>query len=225
MPVFYFLHGHRVLSTQWQVQRSKHGVLLVFSAPAEIQPSVWGMVVDFSEAKERRVPRTSPPESRSLNPQPATPSVEAHVLGVAWPLAESLCDDLGLELVHLEYLRDRGGRIMRLYIDKPGGVTLEDCAQVSRELSDVLDVRLPELGAYHLEVSSPGPNRPLSRAEDFERFRGRRAKIRTRTPIDGRKNFSGTLDGLADGAVRLNLGRATIAIALDAISKAYLTDV
>ena len=154
----------------------------------------------------------------------ATPSVEAHVKSVARPLAESLCDDMGLELVHLEYLRDRGGRIMRLYIDKPGGVTLDDCAAVSRELGDILDVRLPELGTYHLEVSSPGPNRPLARPADFERFRGRRAKIRTRTPIDGQKNFSGTLEGLSDGAVRLNLGRTTIAIAVDAISKAYLTE-
>jgi ribosome maturation factor RimP len=171
------------------------------------------------------VPRTpSPPERGSRTPPPATLSVEAHVLGVARPLAESLCDDIGLELVHLEYLRDRGGRIMRLYIDKPGGVTLEDCAAVSRELGDVLDVRLPELGTYHLEVSSPGANRPLSRAEDFERFRGRRAKIRVRAPIDGQRNFSGTLEGLSDGAVRLNLGRTTIAIALDAVSKANLTD-
>lgn len=146
------------------------------------------------------------------------------MLGVARPLADSLCDDIGLELVHLEYLRDRGGRIMRLYIDKPGGVTLEDCAQVSRELSDLLDVRLPELGPYHLEVSSPGPNRPLSRPADFDRFRGQRVKIRTRAPIDGRRNFSGTLEGMADGAVRVNLGRGTVAIALEAISKAHLTD-
>lgn len=146
------------------------------------------------------------------------------MLGVARPVADSLCDDIGLELVHLEYLRDRGGRIMRLYIDKPGGVTLEDCAQVSRELSDLLDVRLPELGPYHLEVSSPGPNRPLSRPADFDRFRGQRVKIRTRAPIDGRRNFSGTLEGMADGAVRVNLGRGTVAIALEAISKAHLTD-
>jgi ribosome maturation factor RimP len=113
---------------------------------------------------------------------------------------------------------------MRLFVDKPGGVTLEDCAAVSRELSDLLDVRLPELGPYHLEVSSPGPNRPLSRPSDFERFRGRRAKIRTRVPIAGQKNFSGTIEGLSDGAVRLNTGRTTIAIAVESISKAHLAD-
>lgn len=168
----------------------------------------------------------SPPKDREQQPPtpPAVPAVATHVMGVARPLAESLCDDMGLELVHLEYLRDRGGRIMRLYIDKPGGVTLEDCAAVSRELSDVMDVQLPELGPYHLEVSSPGPNRPLSRPSDFERFRGRQAKIRTRAPIAGQKNFSGILEGLSDGAVRLNQGRTTIAIAIESISKAHLAD-
>lgn len=168
----------------------------------------------------------SPPKERGQQPPtpPAVPAIATHVMGVARPLAESLCDDMGLELVHLEYLRDRGGRIMRLYIDKPGGVTLEDCAAVSRELSDVMDVQLPELGPYHLEVSSPGPNRPLSRPSDFERFRGRQVKIRTRAPIAGQKNFSGTLEGLSDGAVRLNQGRTTITIAIESISKAHLAD-
>jgi ribosome maturation factor RimP len=165
----------------------------------------------------------SPPKGREQHPTPP-PAIATHVMGVARPVAEALCDDLGLELVHLEYLRDRGGRIMRLYVDKPAGVTLEDCAAVSRELSDLLDVQLPELGQYHLEVSSPGPNRPLSRPSDFERFRGRQAKIRTRAPINGQKNFSGTLEGLSDGAVRLNLGRTTIAIAIESISKAHLAD-
>jgi ribosome maturation factor RimP len=195
MPVFYFLHG--------------------FAAGPRKQAH------HRREWKVSRPP--SSPESRR-EPTRAVPSIEAHVLGVARPLADSLCDDIGIELVHLEYLRDRGGRIMRLYIDKPGGVTLEDCAEVSRELSDLLDVRLPELGPYHLEVSSPGPNRPLSRPADFDRFRGQRVKIRTRAPIDGRRNFSGTLDGMADGAVRVNMGRGTVAIALEAISKAHLTD-
>jgi ribosome maturation factor RimP len=168
----------------------------------------------------------SPPKGRDphADAKPPVPPVATLVIGVARPLAESLCDDMGLELVHLEYLRDRGGRVMRLFVDKPGGVTLEDCAAVSRELSDLLDVRLPELGPYHLEVSSPGPNRPLSRPSDFERFRGRRAKIRTRVPIAGQKNFSGTIEGLSDGAVRLNTGRTTIAIAVESISKAHLAD-
>ena len=157
-------------------------------------------------------------------PLPAAPVTETWVVNQARPLAESLCDAQGLELVHIEYLRERGGRVMRLTIDKPGGVTLEDCAAVSRELGDILDVHLPDIGRYHLEVSSPGPRRRISREADFERFRGHRAKIRTLNPINGQKNFSGVLEGLSAGTVTLNTGQAMVAIAIDAISKAYLTD-
>jgi ribosome maturation factor RimP len=153
-----------------------------------------------------------------------TPAVEERIRSQARPLAESLCDSEGLELVQLEYRRERGGRIMRLFVDKPGGVTLEDCAAVSRELGDLLDVHLPDLGPYRLEVSSPGPNRPLAQEADFERFRGQRAKIRTRSPIDGQKNFSGVLEGLSDGKVRMDTGRSTVAIPLDAILKAFLME-
>jgi ribosome maturation factor RimP len=154
----------------------------------------------------------------------ANPVAEEFVLAQARPLAEGLCAAEGVELIQLQYHRERGGRILRLFIDKPGGVTLEDCASVSRELGDLLDVHLPDLGPYHLEVSSPGPNRPLACAEDFERFRGQRAKIRTRSAIDGQKNFSGVLEGLSDRTVRMNTGRNTIAIPIDAISKAYLME-
>jgi len=155
-------------------------------------------------------------------PQPAPVPVEKWILEQALPLAESLCAAEGIEMVHLEYLRERGGRIMRLTIDKPGGVTLEDCAAVSRELGDILDVHLPEIGRYHLEVSSPGPHRRLSRESDFERFRGHRAKIRTCSPINGQKNFSGVLEGISVDAVHLNTGQTTVAIAIRAILKANL---
>jgi ribosome maturation factor RimP len=153
-----------------------------------------------------------------------TPADERQVIAHVWPLAEALCDSEGLELVHIEYHRERGGRIMRIYIDKPGGATLDDCAAVSREIGDVLDVNLPDIGPYHLEISSPGPNRPLAREADYERFRGRRARIKTLDPIQGQKNFSGVLEGLTDGTVRLNVGQATVAIPIDRISKAYLMD-
>lgn len=172
----------------------------------------------------RKVNRPDKDRRDRVKPQPAAPVAEAWIVSQARPLAESLCNAEGLELVHLEYLRERGGRVMRLTIDKPGGVTLEDCAAVNRELGDILDVHLPDIGRYHLEVSSPGPRRRISREADFERFRGHRAKIRTLSPINGQKNFSGVLEGLSAGTVTLNTGQATVAIAIDAISKAYLTD-
>jgi ribosome maturation factor RimP len=158
-------------------------------------------------------------------PRPrVAPVAEELVLARARPLAEALCSAEGLELVLMQYRRERGGRILRLFIDKPEGVTLEDCASVSRELGDLLDVHLPELGPYHLEVSSPGPNRPLARAEDFERFRGQRAKIRTRSSINGQKNFSGVLEGLSGRTVRINTGQSMIAIPIGTISNAYLME-
>jgi ribosome maturation factor RimP len=161
---------------------------------------------------------------RHPKPPVITPAVEQQIMAQAWPLAEALCDSEGLELVHLEYRRERGGRIMRLYIDKPGGVSIDDCAAVSSELGDVLDVNLPDIGPYHLEISSPGPNRPLARETDYERFRGQRIKIRTLESIQGQKNFSGVLEGLADGTVRINVGETTVAIPIDRISKGYLMD-
>jgi ribosome maturation factor RimP len=140
------------------------------------------------------------------------------------PLAESLCAAEGLEMVHLDYLRESGGRVMRLTIDKPGGVTLDDCAAISRELGDLLDVHLPEIGRYRLEVSSPGPQRRLSRESDFERFRGQRVKIRTRSPINGQKNFHGILEGVSADSVCLNTGATMVAIAMGSILRANLID-
>lgn len=154
--------------------------------------------------------------------QPANPVVEKEILARVTPLAEALCDSAGLELVHVEFRREQSGRIMRLYIDKPEGVGLDDCAAINRELGDVLDVHLPDIGPYRLEVSSPGTNRPVSRLDEFERFRGHCAKIRTLSPINGQKNFSGVLGGVSAGAVKLIVGEKTLTIPADIISKANL---
>ncbi len=110
-------------------------------------------------------------------------------------LAASLCEAEGVELVHIEYQQETGGRILRLYIDKPGGVTLDDCVIVSRQLGDLLNVKLETEETYRLEVSSPGPDRPLGNALDFEKFKGNVAKIKTHQPVDGQKNFKGVLWG------------------------------
>ncbi len=155
---------------------------------------------------------------------PPAPVEERTVVGQVRALAEALCDAQGLELVHVEFLRDRGGRVLRLFIDKPGGVALEDCAAVSRELGDVLDVHLPDIGRYHLEVSSPGANRPLSRESDFERYKGCPAKIRTLRPIDGQRNFTGILAGVSGRAVVLVKGPNTVAVPIEDILKAQLVN-
>jgi ribosome maturation factor RimP len=113
---------------------------------------------------------------------------------------------------------------LRLYIDKPGGVTLEDCAAISRQLGDVLDVNLSTVDTYNLEVSSPGPERPLGRPEDYERFKGAPAKIRTIRALNGQKNFTGILGGLAEDAVLLRINEQTLAIPLAEISMARLVN-
>ena len=106
-----------------------------------------------------------------------------------------MCDAEGLALVHVEYRREAGGRILRIYIDKAGGVQLDDCVAVSRQLGDLLDVYLDEIGLYNLEVSSPGSDRPMVRETDFERFKGCEAKIRTHHLIDGRKKLYRCFNG------------------------------
>jgi ribosome maturation factor RimP len=127
-----------------------------------------------------------------------------------------------MELVHVEYQREPAGRTLRIYLDKPGGVTLDDCANISRQLSDLLDVGLETEASYRMEVSSPGVQRPLGRLGDFERFKGSRAKVRTSQALEGRKNFTGTLQGLSGLSVLLWVDNQTLSIAFTDIVKAHL---
>lgn len=117
-------------------------------------------------------------------------------------IASRLADSSGFELVLVELIRGGGRPTIRLTIDRDGGVTLDDCAGFSRNVGAALEVEDPFPGSYCLEVSSPGLDRRLVRAADYERFRGRLAKIVLRTPIDGRRNFQGILKGL-DGEAAL----------------------
>ena len=156
--------------------------------------------------------------------QPVSRKNAQAVIAASKDLAGPLCESEGLELVHLEYQREPGGWILRLYIDKSGGVTLDDCATVSHQMNDLLDVHLDEIGPYNLEVTSPGPDRPLSKPEDFERFKGNLAKIRTIRPFEGQKNFKGVLMGLTGEQVNLLIGENTVQILLDDISRAQLVN-
>jgi len=139
-----------------------------------------------------------------------------------WRLAEPLCLSEGMELVHVEFQREPAGRTLRIYLDKPGGVTLDDCVNISRQLSDLLDVGLETEAPYRMEVSSPGTRRPLGRLGDFERFKGSRAKVRTAQALEGRKNFTGTLQGLDGLSVLLGVDNQALSIAFTDIVKAHL---
>jgi ribosome maturation factor RimP len=141
-------------------------------------------------------------------------------------LAEPVVTGQGYELVDLEFKNELGAWILRVFIDNPkadGGVGLEDCAQVSRELSAVLDVDDVIPMHYSLEVSSPGLNRPLRKESDFARFVGKKAKIRTSRPVgESRRNFSGTLVEVVGGKVKIDVGDQVCEVPIDAVEKANL---
>ena len=112
---------------------------------------------------------------------------------------------------------------MRVFIDKPGGVTHDDCAAVSLQVDTVLDVEDFIHSAYTLEVSSPGLERGLYRVEDYERFAGHQARIKTRTPLDGQRNFRGRIVGVTDAEVIFeDRTSGRVRISIDEVAKANL---
>lgn len=111
---------------------------------------------------------------------------------------------LGYELVGLQFNRGRKRALLRAYIDKAGGVTLDDCERASHQISGILDVEDPISQPFDLEVSSPGFDRPLFEPAHFERFAGSKVRIRLDVPIDGRRNFTGVLLGIREGEIRLS---------------------
>jgi len=139
----------------------------------------------------------------------------------------SLVDDVvqfaGMELVHMEMRREGGGLTLRIYIDKQGGVSLDDCARISRQVSLQLDAEDPIRPRYTLEVSSPGLDRPLHSDHDFQRFAGRKIRLSTIALLSGRRNFAGRLVGLVDGAIRMVLEDGEeVAIAKELVARAHL---
>jgi ribosome maturation factor RimP len=139
-----------------------------------------------------------------------------------WEIVEPIAIEAGLELVDVEHRREGRGTILRLLMDKPGGISLEELARISREVSDVLDAQ-PEAvpGSYTLEVSSPGINRPLTRPAHFPAYVGKRVHVRTREPIGGRHSFRGMLTSVDDHGVVVTGDDGKLhTIAFDAIARA-----
>ncbi|MDD2898895.1 MAG: ribosome maturation factor RimP [Desulfuromonadaceae bacterium] len=143
-------------------------------------------------------------------------------------IAQPILTDMGLELVDIEFGRVGPDAVLRLFIDKEGGVMLDDCAAFSRELSLILDVEDVIACNYTLEVSSPGLDRPLKKQADYDRFTGRLIKIRTYQPFmddsgNKRKTFLGKLDGLVNGIVKMTLSEGqTASIPIEQVAKANL---
>jgi ribosome maturation factor RimP len=124
-------------------------------------------------------------------------------------IVERVAGSLGVEVVEVELRGGGKSRMLRIFIDKPAGVTHEDCAALSREVSTIFDVEdaMPG-GPYVLEVSSPGLDRKLSRAADFERFQGSRVNLTTRDPVNGNRHFEGRLEHFGAGRLILDLAEA-----------------
>jgi ribosome maturation factor RimP len=139
-------------------------------------------------------------------------------------IAHRVAESEGLELVEVEVKGGGVNRFVRISIDKPDGVTHGDCEMVSQQVGTILDVEdVVPGGHYTLEVSSPGVERKLLKPLDYQRFQGKKAKIALRDPVDGRRNWDGTLAGFDDGIIMLETAPGqTMRIALEQVHKANL---
>ncbi len=138
-------------------------------------------------------------------------------------LTESLLPEFGMELVDVEFHFERGRGILRVFVDKEGGVTIDDCAGISRELGDLIEAETIIDFSYVLEVSSPGLNRPLTKERDFIRSIGKMITLKMSKPINKRRNFVGRLTNVKEGMISLvTYENDFIELPLDAIDKARL---
>lgn len=149
-------------------------------------------------------------------------NAENSVIDKIYSIAGSLTVDKGMELVDVEYRKEGVGQVLRLFIDKKGGVTVEDCALISRELSTLLDIDEIIENKYVLEVSSPGLRRPLKKVDDFKRFEGKLVLIKTIEPIDNRKVFKGYLKDTSDEGIDMDIDGSIYKLSFDQIKKANL---
>ena len=148
--------------------------------------------------------------------------MERALISSLWTMIEPVLEPEGIELVEVEFKMDSGRWILRLYIDLPGGVSLDDCELVSRQVGALLDIKNPIEQPYHLEVSSPGINRVLRKEKDFNRFAGSPIRVKTRRKVAGRRNFSGVLKGMEDSWIVLEVDGNRVEIDPEDVEKAQL---
>jgi len=137
-------------------------------------------------------------------------------------LIEPVLEAMDVELVDVEYRFEQGRWVLRIYADMQGGISVDDCARVSREIEDLIEVHDIFQQEYVLEVSSPGLNRPLKKEKDFVRVKGEKIKVRMRTALKGRRNFTGYLTDVRDGIAYVDVTEGRVALPLDGMEKAHL---
>lgn len=137
-------------------------------------------------------------------------------------ILEPVIESIGYELLLLEYSPSPRNAMLRLYIDAPAGITIDDCERVSKEVAGVLDVEDPIRSAYRLEVSSPGLDRPLVKPAHFLRFVGEQARVQLIAPLNGRRRYVGFIRGLEGDTLRLETKEGLAEIPLSEIERARL---
>ncbi len=140
-------------------------------------------------------------------------------------LFEPVIQSMGYELVGIEFQGSTQHGTLRVYIDHENGIGVDDCVAISHQISAILDVEEPIQQAYDLEVSSPGINRPLFKAQDYEQYLGHSAKIKMAVPLNGRRNFKGVLQGVIDSrSVQILVDNEGYDLPISDIAKANLVD-
>jgi ribosome maturation factor RimP len=142
-----------------------------------------------------------------------------------WDLITPVVENLGYELVGIEHVSQGRHSVLRIYIDHENGITVDDCANVSHQVSGLLDVEDPVKGNYTLEVSSPGMDRPLFTLEQFARFAGELVQIRLHAPLEGRRKLSGRIKGIDGEHVEIDVDDVSYRLTLDEIDTARLVPV
>jgi ribosome maturation factor RimP len=144
------------------------------------------------------------------------------ITGQVEDLVEPVLEEMGFELVSVQYLSKYGRWVLRLYIDKEGGVTIDDCARVSGEIGDLIDVKDVIEHQYVLEVSSPGLDRPLKKERDLTRAIGKKIKVIMGVPLKGRRNFTGDLKDYQDGQLLIETNGEMVALPWSQVDRANL---
>jgi ribosome maturation factor RimP len=150
-----------------------------------------------------------------------TSRAQSIVQGVS-DLVEGILEEMGFELVEVEYIHNMGRWILRLVIDKESGVTIDDCAKVSNELGDLIDVKNFIDHSYALEISSPGLDRPLKKEKDVLKAMNKKIKLKMLTPVEGRRNYSGYLRDFENGMLHVEIETGLVALPWSEVDKANL---
>ncbi len=148
--------------------------------------------------------------------------MDRELINSLWAMIEPILEPDGMELVEIEFKPEEGRWVLRLYIDSPTGVTLDDCEFVSRQVGALLDIKDPIDRRYTLEVSSPGINRVIRKDKDFRLFAGSPVRIKTNRKVAGRRNFHGILQGMENSRIVIEADGDRFEISLEDVEKARL---